>query len=306
MLQNENQKEKRNFQNTKEDIKKLLEFFNKEKKDSKDIFMYTSFKNFKNNNPNKLKVKTTFVNPSDIIEEVKQKFEFKTRIKKLENKEDSCQSYIHGNYDRDKKVYLSNILRGKTKSVDKSSNDPNAKFTRNKSNSKIFRNGAVDVEKEKMLSTCINFPNSFNKSLHLPSTEKKSKTELKINEMSYLISNHSKSHIKPNEIFFLSNVIEKFSKNFPDKFRDVRNYFKHDTSLINSENKEIQMFLVILDIIISSSLEVKHDTNSNIVTETNKKLLEIFDSFFLDFCNHISYNSIHVRIFIFNVSEASF
>ena len=87
--------------------------------------------------------------------------------------------------------------------------------------------------------------------------------------------------------------MEVFSNYFPEKYERIQHYFKYNINVINSENKQIQMFVVILDIILSSMNE--DDKKSSNKEEMNFKHISVLDAIYVDFCKHISINSNHVN-----------
>ena len=90
---------------------------------------------------------------------------------------------------------------------------------------------------------------------------------------------------------------------FPLTYENNINYFKLNTSVINSENKQIKLFLVVLDLISNGQVLLAEYRKTNKSTIPKKEINDEFiknfdlliDSLYQDFCNHISLNSNVVR-----------
>jgi hypothetical protein len=95
----------------------------------------------------------------------------------------------------------------------------------------------------------------------------------------------------------VENVTESYQKIFPDRFDQIKHYFKYNTTIVNSDNKQIQMFVVILDVIIQNFNEILQETSQN--EESCLKCLSILDAIYVDFCKHLSLNSNYVCKYYF-------
>jgi hypothetical protein len=101
----------------------------------------------------------------------------------------------------------------------------------------------------------------------------------------------------------VTNLIEALSTNFPENFKTIQHYFKYNPSIINSENKQIQMFIVLLDIITNSIQDqlILNSSTQHSQEQFNLKYISVLDAMFVDFCKHLSQNSNHRAEFLRNI-----
>jgi len=82
-------------------------------------------------------------------------------------------------------------------------------------------------------------------------------------------------------------------------------YFKNNTLIINSENKQLKLFCIILDLIsnkqelLDEFCKIKNYKVSYINEEFMTIYNELVDSFFQDFCDHILLSSQYVNKYFY-------
>ena len=105
-----------------------------------------------------------------------------------------------------------------------------------------------------------------------------------VKEMNVLLSQNKNL----NENYLFKNVIKEIKFYYPDKFALVSEYFKSNSEIINSEQKEVKMFNIILEVVMQ-------------LIESEEKIeisLAIYDALFEDFSSHLASNSLHRSEFI--------
>ena len=227
---------------------------NKTERISTDIGLTRKFLFKRNNNFTKQKaLKQSCIAPKEIVSNVNETYDY---LKSHKNQQDHHFSF------KNAKMYETMT---RFKEYQKRSKILTANSSRDGIRSKIGKTTSIDK----------NF--SYDKYKNLT----------QINEMNILLS---KKYLL-NENFLFKNVIKEIKFYYPDQFNILSEYFKMNSEIINSRQKEIQMFSVILGV-ITQIIESSPNTNNYDI------VIQIYDALFEDFSVHLSTNSLKRSSFI--------
>lgn len=261
-----------------ENCKRILEYFEANEHENKIVKEVSSIRiPFKGGLKDKIrKIKVHMKNPTDIIDEIKAKYDLYQRLKdknKEESSPDKDKDHVTistNNMSTSASGHIKKHFVSKTTMKSKKQLEATKTFISNT----ITTNFLNKLEEDnKKLDFSENSMSPFKKT-------KQYKDFLRVNELTNMIT---KSKTFDNNL--LQNFINNLALNFPNIYEQVKFYLKMDSDRLNSENKQIQLFLIVLDIFKEKSLTVKSDEDKNI------KCICILDNLFHDFCAHISISS---------------
>ena len=107
--------------------------------------------------------------------------------------------------------------------------------------------------------------------------------ELDFNVICIIFLNHYK----------VNKLLETLRKETPDIYEKIKKFFITKPST-NSENKQVQLFISIMDLLLDNI-----ESSLNLNSDNEKRHLKLLEAIFVDFIDHLKVNSIGVRLISF-------